>query len=277
MRNQTIIVGALALALALAGCTPSSGQATLPPLATGTSLPGGTATSIGEPTALSTPTLASTAVTSPTVTVETATPMLATPTATPTATQQLEQIEIDAAGQLSPAVISATVGVTLELMLVNRSPADAVLMLDVTPAGTLSLPLPAATISDTTPIALTPTPEPTGTTVLSGTPTLEPTGTAIITGTATPTPAPGSAGVRTLWLRIDQPGSYTLRCIPAEPGALPACAGTVTITVAPAGSPTPTATPLATATLAPTGTTVVSGTATLAPTGTAASTVTATP
>ena len=66
-------------------------------------------------------------------------------------------------------------GITFELMLVNRSLNDAVLMLDVTPAGTLSVPLPAATITDTTPIALTPT----STAVVSGTPTLEPTGTVV--------------------------------------------------------------------------------------------------
>ena len=210
----------------------------------------------------------------------------ATATASPTATAaltdtlQIERITINAAGELEPSVITATAGLSIELTLVNRSEADALLTFDLAPAGALGIPLPAvpssvvATLPTQTETAVvTPTaaagptavPEPTArlilvptfsatsvgstttaaTSMVTASPTPSATPTAVVTATAMPTSGPGGAQAeRIIRLRYDQPGSYEVRCAPPGAAEPAGCIGTVTIAVVPPGSaPAPSATP----------------------------------
>ncbi len=265
-RTQFWATGLLIAALLIAGCSPTATTQT-------TAVPAAASTT--EPTAGGTPTGASSATTSATsaATSTAATPTAATSTTMPTAsvvptdTLQSAQLTINAAGAIEPSTISATAGVTLELTLLNRSAADALLVFDLAPGGMLGVPLPATVeVSSTaTPVAV----EPTAPLILA--PTGQPTSaaaTATGTLTTTSTPAPMPGAIRLL-LRYDQPDTYQVGCAPIAAGPEAAgCSGSASIVVAAPGA-TPTETPVP---LPATSTPELTGTATL--TGTAVTTAT---
>ena len=139
-RLRFVTIGALLLALILAGCNPSSstgGSQT-------TSLPATAA-----PTSAATEETAETAETAA-PTESAATELPSTPTM-PSGEVQREQITIDAAGLLQPTAITTTAGITLELTLDNQSDSDALLLFDLSPTGAFAVAVPSTAVITGTP------------------------------------------------------------------------------------------------------------------------------
>lgn len=275
-------LAALLIALLLAGCTLNNtpeatpaplGEATPPPSAA--PLPSAEATA-EEPTAEAT---------SAATTVITGTPAISPGPIFQPGQLQSESIIINATGELQPATISATAGMTLALTLVNRNEADALLTFDLAPGGSATILVPGllATSGGSPDETATPEPQPTARLFLSPTAgPISPTTTleAPTAGQATPTALIGtpviSGSIEVFYVRYDQPGVYYVRCIADAsglPGGQSACAGSITITVAAAsGAPGSTPTPepiggtaVATSTSALTGTTTLTATSAASP------------
>jgi hypothetical protein len=270
VRFYHLAAGALLVGLMLAGCNPGdmtgATQATAPGQTPGAATSAPETTPEGATTEAVLPT-SETAETTEATTAATPT-LLRSPTTvgTPEAIQS-ERIVVDATGELEPATIDATAGVTLELMLTNRSESDALLVFDLSPTGAMGIMLPATLAITNTPSTVTPTtalrptateqlllqPTRSATSVATGTSETEATPEATpqartigpteeLTTTATATPA----GLeRVVYLRYDQAGSYQVRCgpVPATDPSSISCTGSVTIVVesaAPAATRTPT-------------------------------------
>jgi molecular chaperone DnaK len=307
-------------ALLIAGCDATSLVQPTPVTLPGASAPAAEA-----------PITAATAAAPPTAEVSTAAaaPTAEGPSSTPAPndTVQIEQVQIDSAGELAPATITTTVGVTIELLLLNRGHDDALLLFELAPAGALGVPVPAATLTDTTPLSDTPPLAPTAIAADTATPartaaasvtssatsaaatgaaeptaplilvptfsaTLVPTRTATTGPTslaATPAPTEAPAAIvptgtptitspadlagTTIWLRYDQPGTYSVRCVPSATDEPAGCTGEVRIVVLPGVTPLVTPTPSEpTGTPSLTGTSTLTGTATLTDTATLAET-----
>lgn len=272
-------LAALLVALLLAGCTLNNtpeatptlpGEATAPPSAA--PLPSAEATAEE-----STP-----AETSAATSVITGTPAISPGPIFQPGQLQSESIIINATGELQPATISATAGLTLALTLVNRNEADALLTFDLAPSGSATILVPGLLATSGGSPDQTPTPEPQPTARLFLSPTAGPiTSTATLAaptaGQITPSPLIAtpviSGSMEVFYVRYDQPGVYYVRCIADSsglPGGQSACAGSITITVTASSAPSATSTPEPiSGTAAVTSTSALTGTTTLTATSAA--------
>jgi hypothetical protein len=299
-RLRYAALGTLLLALLLVGCNPLESTNIAPVPATGEPIIETAVATESLPTAEppEETALPATVETSAATAIVTGTAVISpTPGVEPGVIQEA-RIVVNAAGELEPQTITATVGITLALTLINRTESDALLVLDLPFIGAAGVILPGTlTITGTAP-ALTTTPaagDETTTALATEEPTalateeptarliLQPTGAATSTRTAATSPAATAARTTTpgvtatpaisgsqelIYLRFDQPGTYEIRCAASAAGETdePAgCTGSVEIVVAEPGlAPTPQATRTLTAATAPiTGTAQVTGTAQL--------------
>jgi hypothetical protein len=262
-RSRHPVLGILIMALVLAGCTLNNTPTPTPPLA---DTP--TPISLATPAEQATPAPPDSTATSAATAIITGTPAITPGLILQPGTLQSESIIVSADGALQPTTISATIGLTLALTLVNRDESDALLVFEL-PSGAMAILVPGALATPGEPPSLNPTataldqtPE-TSTATPSATaqpterlllpPTSGPISATIVAtapaATATPTPLIQSpiisAPQEQFYLRYDQPGSYTVRCAADAAGAGGAqaiCTGSVTIIVtAPATAPTTTA------------------------------------